>query len=126
MPCVQVRGWIPPLKYSFDSDIIGSNPAGVSLTIIEPAGSGYVEVANQSGRMCARIVKEGGGDRVRIVDDIAAAKASVGAIHCYIYHDAAAYGLNIEAADGSILSTWYGGTGKSRTGRAGRAWQVTR
>ncbi|HMF33387.1 MAG TPA: hypothetical protein VKK79_18320, partial [Candidatus Lokiarchaeia archaeon] len=102
--------WSSGYKYTFDSDPLGGTPTGSDLTVIEPSGSGYVQVASQGGRNCCQIAKTGGDDRVRIVDNLTD-NVSVGVIHCMIWHDDSAFGLNLAAPDNTYLidMVWWGG-----------------
>jgi hypothetical protein len=103
--------WSIPTLHAFDDDIIGANPAGETLSVVEPAGSGHVEVVIKDGHKCVQVTKTGGTERVRLIDTMSTLNGTRGAVRCLVRHDASAFGLNLVSTDGIMIvdMVWWNG-----------------
>jgi len=84
-------------SYDFEGDTVGQDPSGVTLSVIEPAGSGTANVDNLGDvqQNHVAIHKDGGDQRVELRDNISyyGNTFDAGVFHCKIYHDDSLFGI---------------------------------
>jgi len=102
-------------QYDFEGDIVGQDPTGVTLTVIEPAGSGTANIANlaDSQQNHVAVHKDGGDKRVSLRDNLSYYGDSFqsGKFHCKIRHDASLFGILFNDDIGTLFRLdWFSGT----------------
>ncbi|MHA1509082.1 MAG: Ser-Thr-rich GPI-anchored membrane family protein, partial [Promethearchaeota archaeon] len=84
-------------SYDFEGDTVGQDPSGVTLSVIEPAGSGTANVDNLGDVQQNHVAvhKDGGTQRVELRDNISyyGNTFDAGIFHCKIYHDDSLFGI---------------------------------
>jgi len=101
-------------SYDFEGDTVGQDPSGVTLSVIEPAGSGTANVDNLGDAQQNHVAvhKAGGSQRVSFRDNISYYGNSfdAGVFHCKIYHDDSLFGILFHDDIGVLFRLdWYDG-----------------
>ncbi len=110
-------------SYDFESDIVGANPTGITLTVSEPVGSGTVDIDNlgDSQENHVSLHKDGGSQRISMTDNISYYNLDYTAaeFRCMVYHDTSLFGILFWDSDGVLfrLDMW--------NARAGRYSSIT-
>ncbi len=110
-------------SYDFESDTVGGNPAGITLTVSEPAGSGTVDIENlgDSQENHVALHKDGGSARISMTDNISYYNLDYTAaeFRCMVYHDTSLFGILFFDSEGVLfrLDMW--------NARAGRYSSIT-
>ncbi len=101
-------------SYDFEGDTVGQDPSGLTLSVIEPVGSGTANIDNlvdiQQNHVA--IHKSGGSERVELRDNISYYGVSfdAGIFHCKIYHDDSLFGILFYDDIGVLFRLdWYDG-----------------
>ncbi|MCP4763655.1 MAG: hypothetical protein GY870_17930 [archaeon] len=105
---------VPP--YDFEEDIIGADPNGISLIVVEPEDcSANVENAGDIQQNYVSINKTSGTNLVYLEDDISYLGNTYpyGIINCTLYHDNSLFSIQLIGTGGIIaqLDLWNGTIG---------------
>ncbi|MFX1279747.1 MAG: hypothetical protein ACFFA3_10045, partial [Promethearchaeota archaeon] len=112
----KTNGFITSLlhSYDFEGDTVGQDPSGVTLSVIEPVGSGTANIDNlaDSQQNHVAVYKSGGTERVELRDNISYYGFSfdAGIFHCKIHHDDSLFGILFHDDLGVLFRLdWYDG-----------------
>ncbi|MFX1279746.1 MAG: Ser-Thr-rich GPI-anchored membrane family protein, partial [Promethearchaeota archaeon] len=100
--------------YDFEEDTVGQDPTGLTLSVIEPVGSGTSNVDNLGDIQLNHVAvyKSGGTERVALRDNISYYGVSfdAGVFHCKIHHDDSLFGILFHDDLGVLFRLdWYDG-----------------